>query len=244
MRKTWLRRRPVRRPVSRATTAPSSSSECRLPFISSSASPWRTSSTALAAAAWLCGDVDDLASSPRSMPSASGDLGDLRRRPDQDRGRSDPLAAASIAPASADASQGCATAVGIGAEAAAPLQQLLVLAGSRDVSHACLSRESRRGRPRRLSSGAEVGAPATGAASRAPRTRPGRLPRFPCTSSSSPWPSSAMASTVVSKSTRRLAGISLLAIMKPVHAFTAPNAQRSMHGTWTKPATGSQVMPR
>ncbi len=39
--------------------------------------------------------------------------------------------------------------------------------------------------------------------------------------------------TVVSKSTRRLAGISLLAIMKPVHALTAPNAQRSMHGTCT-----------
>ena len=39
MRKTWLMRRPVRRPVSRATTAPSSSSVCRLPFISSSALP-------------------------------------------------------------------------------------------------------------------------------------------------------------------------------------------------------------
>ena len=55
---------------------------------------------------------------------------------------------------------------------------------------------------------------------------------------------SAIAVTVVSKSTRRFAGISLLAIMKPVQALTAPNAQRSMHGTCTKPATGSQVMPR
>jgi hypothetical protein len=55
---------------------------------------------------------------------------------------------------------------------------------------------------------------------------------------------SAIAETVVSKSTRRLVGISLLAIMKLVHAFTAPNAHRSMHGTCTKPATGSHVMPR
>ena len=31
----------------------------------------------------------------------------------------------------------------------------------------------------------------------------------------------------------RLAGISLLAIRKPVHALTAPNAQRSMQGTCT-----------
>jgi len=29
-----------------------------------------------------------------------------------------------------------------------------------------------------------------------------------------------------------------------VTAFTAPSALRSMQGTWTKPATGSQVMPR
>src|SRR5690349_20773354 len=55
---------------------------------------------------------------------------------------------------------------------------------------------------------------------------------------------SAIAATVVSKSTRRLAGISLLAIMNPVHAFTAPYAHRSMHGTCTKPATGSHVRPR
>ena len=36
----------------------------------------------------------------------------------------------------------------------------------------------------------------------------------------------------------------LLAIMNPVQDFTAPKAQRSMHGICTKPATGSQVMPR
>ena len=55
MMKTWLIRRAVRRPVSLATTSLISSSVCRLPFIRSSALPARTSSTALAAAAWLCG---------------------------------------------------------------------------------------------------------------------------------------------------------------------------------------------
>ena len=50
MMNAWLMRRAVRSPVSLATTAPSSSSLCRLPFINSSASPCRTSSTALAAA--------------------------------------------------------------------------------------------------------------------------------------------------------------------------------------------------
>ena len=55
MTKQWLMRRSVRMPPSRATTAPISSSVCRLPFISASARPSRTSSTALAAAAWLCG---------------------------------------------------------------------------------------------------------------------------------------------------------------------------------------------
>lgn len=51
--KQWLTRRAVRSPVSRLTTAPISSSVCRLPFISASALPSRTSSTARAAAAWL-----------------------------------------------------------------------------------------------------------------------------------------------------------------------------------------------
>jgi hypothetical protein len=55
MTKTWLTRRPVLRPVSLATTSAISSSVCRLPFISSSASPARTSRTASAAAAWLWG---------------------------------------------------------------------------------------------------------------------------------------------------------------------------------------------
>ena len=84
MMKTWLMRRPVRRPVSRATTAPSSSSVCRLPFISSSASPSRTSSTALAAAAWLCGASTIRV--PREIDAGLlRDLLDLRGRTDEDR---------------------------------------------------------------------------------------------------------------------------------------------------------------
>ena len=46
-------RRAVRSPVSRFTTAAISSSVWRLPFISASASPFRTSSTAFAADSWL-----------------------------------------------------------------------------------------------------------------------------------------------------------------------------------------------
>src|SRR6187399_857964 len=53
MMKQWLIRRAVRRPVSRATTAAISSSVWRLPFISASARPQRTSSTALKAESWL-----------------------------------------------------------------------------------------------------------------------------------------------------------------------------------------------
>ena len=59
MTKQWLIRRAVRMPVSRATTAPISSSVCRLPFISASALPSRTSSTAFAAESWLCADSLD-----------------------------------------------------------------------------------------------------------------------------------------------------------------------------------------
>src|SRR3954451_14639836 len=54
----------------------------------------------------------------------------------------------------------------------------------------------------------------------------------------------ARAMTVSSKLTRCLEAISLLAIAYAVQAFTAPNAHRSMHGTCTYPATGSQVIPR
>ena len=51
--KQWLMRRAVRRPTSRFTTAAISSSVCRLPFISASALPSRTSCTAASAAALL-----------------------------------------------------------------------------------------------------------------------------------------------------------------------------------------------
>ena len=84
MMKTWLMRRPVRSPVSLATTAASSSSVWRLPFISSSAWPPRTSATAVAAEAWLCGRVHDLCILPRSMSGGLGDRLDLCRRTDED----------------------------------------------------------------------------------------------------------------------------------------------------------------
>ncbi|MNJ62580.1 hypothetical protein D3C77_584250 [compost metagenome] len=64
MMNTWLMRRPLRKPVVRATTSCISSSVCRLPFISSVASPLRTSATAVSAAAWLCG-TSTMRASPR-----------------------------------------------------------------------------------------------------------------------------------------------------------------------------------
>src|SRR5262245_55332924 len=54
----------------------------------------------------------------------------------------------------------------------------------------------------------------------------------------------AIAVMVASRSIRCLEAISLLAIAHAVQALTAPKAQRSMHGTCTYPATGSQVIPR
>jgi hypothetical protein len=51
--KQWLTRRAVRSPASRLRTSAISSSVCRLPFISDSALPSRTSATAAAADASL-----------------------------------------------------------------------------------------------------------------------------------------------------------------------------------------------
>ena len=152
MMKTWLIRRPVRRPVSRATTAPSSSSVCRLPFISSSASPCRTSSTALAAAAWLCG-ASTMRALPRSMPLACGDSSRSSRPGPTRIGVISPFAAASSAPASAVSSHGCATAVGTGSQVAAPFQQLFVFSGSGFSRHIASRwhRDRRRDRSRRRS---------------------------------------------------------------------------------------------
>ena len=84
MTKQWLIRRSVRMPVSRATTAPISSSVCRLPFISAAALPSRTRATALAAESWLCAD-STIGRSAMSMPMPRRHVANARRRPDQDR---------------------------------------------------------------------------------------------------------------------------------------------------------------
>ncbi len=84
MTKQWLTRRAVRSPVSRFTTAPISSSVCRLPFISASALPSRTSSTALSAEAWLCG-VSTIGNPAISIRMLLCYRLDPRARTDQDR---------------------------------------------------------------------------------------------------------------------------------------------------------------
>ena len=58
--------------------------------------------------------------------------------------------------------------------------------------------------------------------SKARRRRRGRPRRSPCPFEFISLAVRAIASTVVSKSTRRSVGISLLAMLKPIHAFTAP----------------------
>ena len=84
MMKQWLMRRAVRMPLSCATTAAISSSVCRLPFISASAFPSRTSATALAAESWLCSEATS--GKPEiSMPAAPAASRDPRGGPDQDR---------------------------------------------------------------------------------------------------------------------------------------------------------------
>ena len=104
-------RRPVRSP-SRETTAASSSSECRLPFIKSSALPSRTICTARAAASWLCSTstISTPARSIFALFAISAIFADGPTR----IGAISPCSAASIAPESAVSSHGCATAVGIG----------------------------------------------------------------------------------------------------------------------------------
>ena len=104
MTKQWLMRRAVRMPVSRATTAPISSSVCRLPFIRASARPARTSSTALAAESWLC-----WASTSSKAPMSSEALAAtsrMRAGGPTRIGWSRPIRAASTAPSSEAASQG------------------------------------------------------------------------------------------------------------------------------------------
>ena len=84
MTKQWLMRRSVRRPVSRLTTAPISSSVWRLPFISASALPSRTSVTAVGGRVWLCGGIHDLQLRDVDAVLLRRRL-DARARPDQDR---------------------------------------------------------------------------------------------------------------------------------------------------------------
>src|SRR5688500_2713961 len=77
-----------------------------------SARPSRTSSTAFAAAAWLCG-ASMISSLPRSIPADFAVFAMLAAGPTSS-GMINPRLYASTAPASAVASHGCATAVGTG----------------------------------------------------------------------------------------------------------------------------------
>ena len=136
--KQWLMRRAVRMPVSRATTAPISSSVCRLPFIRASARPARTSSTALAAESWLCAastnSKPEMSRPPFLAASRSRHYGPTRT------GFTMPSLAASTALSSETASQGWAHRRGHRAAACARLQS----AGR--TSHAAAQQPSRQRR--------------------------------------------------------------------------------------------------
>ena len=178
MTKQWLMRRAVRRPVSRATTAPISSSVCRLPFISASAVPARTSSTALAAESWLCAASTiskraDVEARPWPRPRGCAPAG----RPGSAAIR--PSRAASTAPSSETSSHGCATAVADRRVLCGGLDQPLVLLvrgvlrarwrPSGTVASPCVggSAPARRTAPRPAPDGAR---PSSGSAPRAPST--------------------------------------------------------------------------
>jgi hypothetical protein len=109
MMKQWLRRRAVRRPVSRATTAAISSSVWRLPFISASAWPSRTRHTALAAESWLCA-TSTRSKPPISMAALMAALSIFARGPTR-IGTASFIFAASTALSNDTASHGCAIAV-------------------------------------------------------------------------------------------------------------------------------------
>ncbi len=115
--KQWLMRRAVRSPVSFFTTSAISSSVWRLPFISASALPARTSATACAAAAWLWGasttSYGEMSSLNWLATPAIFAFGPTRI------GLIGPICAAWTAPESALSSQGCATAVASGGSAVA-----------------------------------------------------------------------------------------------------------------------------
>ncbi len=101
-------RRAVRRPVADGTTASISSSVCRLPFISAWTLPARASSTALAAAAWLC-STGTIRNGEMSMPSACATARIFASGPTR-IGSMRSSVAASTAPCSESRSQGCTTA--------------------------------------------------------------------------------------------------------------------------------------
>ena len=85
---------------------------CRLPFISSSASPLRIMATAAAADPWLCG-ASTILVLPRSRPLFFATSRIFAAGPTR-IGVISFFAPASSAPARAVSSQGCATAVGTG----------------------------------------------------------------------------------------------------------------------------------
>ena len=84
MIKTWLMRRPVRRPVDDAVTARMSSSVCRLPFISSSPLASRMSCDRLGRRRVAVGRVDHFEAADIELMFA-GDREDFRRRAHEDR---------------------------------------------------------------------------------------------------------------------------------------------------------------
>ena len=112
MTKTWLIRRPVRRPVAEEVTACISSSVCRLPFIRSSPLPSRISATAWAAAAWLCG-ASTISRPAMSMPCSAATATIFAAGPTS-TGSMSRSVAASIAPRSEVSSHGWVTIVTAG----------------------------------------------------------------------------------------------------------------------------------
>ena len=118
-------------PVSRATTAPISSSVCRLPFISASALPSRTSSTAFAAESWLCADST---SGKRDMSALACPAASRMRAGGPTRmGSISPSCAASTAPSIEISSQGCATAVFTGGSRCAACDEPVVAFASAEL---------------------------------------------------------------------------------------------------------------
>src|SRR5689334_12389640 len=106
-------------PASRATTAPISSSVCRLPFISASTRPSVTSPTALLAESWLCSAATMSIASMLSFAA----LATVRMRSTGPTriGSISPSCAASMAPCSDTSSHGCAMATLIAGSAWAAL---------------------------------------------------------------------------------------------------------------------------